>query len=118
MISAVLVVTVLSLAQFGVASRYFLLDLEQKSASEKLAEGCVRLAQLYIIRDPLTTTASLPFGGVFPINGKTCTLQIIHSGSQSTAAAYAVTSKATTRYSVQFDTSTGNEGNVLSWTEM
>lgn len=62
--SVVLLATTLSLAQFGIASRHFILDLENKRASEKLAEACVHIARIYAYNDPEATiaTTSAPIG--------------------------------------------------------
>lgn len=62
--SVVLLASTLSLAQFGIANRYFILDLENKNASEKLAEACVHMARIYAYNDPLAniSTTSKPVG--------------------------------------------------------
>lgn len=62
--SVVLLASTLSLAQFGIASRYFVLDLENKNVSEKLAEACVHMARIHAYNDPLAkiSTTSEPVG--------------------------------------------------------
>ena len=45
-VSSVLLVTTLSLAERGIAHRFFLLKHEQKSMSEQLAEACIHIARI------------------------------------------------------------------------
>ena len=55
-ISSVLLVSTLSLAQFGIANRFFLLNLEQKATSQKAAEACLEMMQIKVYNDPTYTS--------------------------------------------------------------
>lgn len=120
-LSSVLLVTVLSLAQFGIASRVFLLDLEEKKASELLAEGCVHIARVYVYRDPDITVDTLPTipphpHGTFPIGESACTISAIsRSNTINTVEVVAHSGRATTRYSVLIRNANGE---FLSWLEI
>ena len=54
-VSAVLLVSTLSLAQFGIANRFFVLNLEQKTASQKSAETCLQMMRVKVYNDPSYT---------------------------------------------------------------
>jgi hypothetical protein len=74
-ISSVLLVTVLSLAQYGIANRYSLLDLERKTESKWLAEACVEWVRIAIANEPtleIDTPEPVDVGG-----GKTCTVEFL-----------------------------------------
>ena len=73
-LSAVLLTSTISLAQFGIANRFFILNLEQKNASKKLAEACVQIARIKIYNDPAyTVSAPLSIG----IAGSTCRIYTV-----------------------------------------
>ena len=54
-LSSVLLASTLSLAQFGIASRFFVLNLEQKAGSQKLAEACLELMRIKVYNNPSDT---------------------------------------------------------------
>jgi type II secretory pathway component PulK len=58
MLSVMLLGVVISLAQYGMVSRYALLTLEQKEISNALARGCIQVARIAIANDPLYETAN------------------------------------------------------------
>lgn len=81
-ISSVLLASTLALAQFGIASRFFVLNLEQKAGSQKLAEACLELMRVKIYNNPSYTIL-----GTYDIGGGKCTVETINtngSGSYST----------------------------------
>jgi Tfp pilus assembly protein PilV len=55
-VSAVLLASTLSLAQFGIANRFFVLNLEQKSTSQKSAEACLEMMRVKVFKDPTYTS--------------------------------------------------------------
>ncbi len=112
-ISAVLLVTTLGLAQFGIANRFFILNLEQKASSKKLAEACVHIARIQTYNDPLfVRNTPLPV----PVAGGTCTIiSVTPNGNNTTIQASASTSKAITNLSVVVD---NTDGDFLSWEEV
>ena len=115
MISVILLGATLSLAQFGLANRYFILDLEHKNISEKLAEACIHAARIYIYNDPEFNPSSM----MLPIGDATCTIHAViphtpHSG-ESTVTVQAMSGSAVTNIQVVIEASSGN---FLSWTEL
>lgn len=112
-ISAVLLATTLSLAQFGIANRFFILHLEEKGVSEKLAEACVHIARIAVYNNPayeITSPRSVEVA-----NG-VCTLESIEAnGSESTIHVSAASNGATTHYEVVVDT---DDGTFQSWNEV
>lgn len=71
-ISSVLLASTLALAQFGIASRFFVLNLEQKAGSQKLAEACLELMRVKVYNNPSYTTL-----GTYDIGGGMCTVETI-----------------------------------------
>lgn len=110
--SVVLLATTLSLAQFGIASRYFILDLENKSASERLAEACVHVARIAAYNDPLTDITNK----VVPVGSESCTITNINPDSdESIIEVAAMRGNAETSYRVVVD---NTDGDFVSWTEL
>ncbi len=83
-ISSVLLVSVVSLAQFGVANRYFLLDLENKTKSQKLAESCVHVARLKVFQDPATELLISEPDIIIPVGSEECSITLIDPDTTST----------------------------------
>jgi hypothetical protein len=111
MLSVVMLATTLSLAQFGLANRSFLLDLENKQRSEKLAEACVHYARISVYNDP-TYDAD---GVTFPVDTESCTLvSVTPGGGQSIVRAQGMVHNAITNIEVAVDTATGS---FLTWEE-
>lgn len=113
--SVVLLTTTLSLAQFGIANRFFILNLEHKIASEKLSDACVHVARVSVYNDPLYTVSSA-HPVVIPILDSFCTItSITYSGNESTIEVEAIQKDAYTQYRVVVDSSNGE---FLSWEEL
>lgn len=117
-LSFVLLVAVLSLAQFGITSRLFLLDLENKSASEQLAAGCVQVAIIATVNDPLyTLTTPVPIT-IDEENERGCVLVSVTPNRPttniSTIQASSTVSGATTNFEVEWDTV---DEEIDSWRE-
>ncbi|OGC80485.1 hypothetical protein A2943_02190 [Candidatus Adlerbacteria bacterium RIFCSPLOWO2_01_FULL_51_16] len=113
-ISFVLLITVLSFAQFGIVSRFLLLDLERKEASENLAAACVQVAIIAVYNDSLyeVTDRSVPVGSeecVLTIEASTPFLG--RSQIQTTASS----TGATTNLEVVIDSASGV---IQTWEEL
>jgi hypothetical protein len=113
MLSVVLLASTLSLAQFGLVNRYFILDLENKSVSERLAEACVHVARIQIYNNP-DYEPSTPI--TIAIGGSACTISMVDPGvDESTIEATATMGNSVTNYRVVVDT---DDGEFLSWNEV
>lgn len=114
-LSAVLLVTTLGLAQFGIANRFFILNLEQKASSKKLAEACVHIARIQTYNDPLfvrDTPLEVPIGDA----GAKCTIvSVTPNSNETTLETSAQTGEAITNLSVLVD---NTDGDFLSWEEV
>lgn len=115
-ISAVLLATTLGLAQFGIANRFFILNLEQKTESKKLAEACVHIARIQTYNNPLyfrNTPLSVP------VADSTCTIVLIdpdnNDPNRTLIQTSAQTGEAITNLSVEVD---NTDGDFLSWEEI
>ena len=118
-LSSVLLVTTLSLAQFGIASRFFILDLEFKTVSEKLAEACVHVARIKAYNDP-AYEVEVDDPVVVSFDGKECTIISVTPGSgsdddETTIVTTNTSDDAVTNYIVVVDNTTGD---FLSWEEI
>jgi hypothetical protein len=114
-LSAVLLVTTLGLAQFGIANRFFILNLEQKASSKKLAEACVHIARIQTYNDPLlvrNTPLEVQIGDA----GAKCTIvSITPNSNETTLETSAQTGEAITNLSVLVD---NTDGDFLSFEEI
>ncbi len=114
-LSAVLLVTTLGLAQFGIANRFFILNLEQKASSKKLAEACVHIARIQTYNDPLlvrNTPLEVQIGDA----GAKCTIvSIAPNSNETTLVTSAQTGEAITNLSVLVD---NTDGDFLSFEEI
>lgn len=112
-VSAVLLATTLGLAQFGIANRYFIMHLEQKAASKKLAEACAHIARVQVYNDPNYTLATAL---TVDIGSDTCTISSI---SESSGRSY-IRTRATRGDSITnlCVTVRGSDGEFLSWREL
>jgi hypothetical protein len=108
-ISVMLLATTLSLAQFGIASRYFILDLENKRVSEKLAEACVQVARINVYND--FSYSVLRPGTKTNIGGKECVIASVSSG---TIEAQATSSNSITNLRVKVN----SNGDFTEWREL
>lgn len=114
-ISVVLLATTLSLAQFGIANRFFILDLENKRVSEKLAEACVHIARISVYNNPAYVFESAN-ARTIPIDTLTCTINSIsRDNNESTVVVTATQNDSITHYKVVID---NTNGTFLSWTEL
>jgi hypothetical protein len=107
-ISAVLLATTLGLAQFGIANRFFILNLEQKASSKKLAEACIHIARIQTYNDPLLirdTPLEVPIGD----DGAKCHIvSITPNSGVTTLETSAQTGEAITNLSVLVDNQNGD----------
>lgn len=111
--SVTLLATTLSLGQFGLANRFFILDLEMKSVSQKLAEACVNIARIEVYNNPAYSVTS-PI--TLPVGADSCTLfTITRSSTRSTVEAKGVKGNAITNLQVVID---NMNGNFISWAEI
>ena len=112
-LSLVLLVAVLSLAQYGITSRFFLLDFENKTASEIAASGCIQSGIIKVVQNPegnVTSPISSPIG---------CDIVSISANTPSTGhsliRASSTVSGATTLLEVIWDVSGEN---IDEWKEV
>lgn len=100
-ISAILVLTAVTLSFSGFYGRFNILDTESKERSNALADACIDSARLAISTDSYTLGTTV----VVPVGSQSCTYtidnndQIVASGSFNDTYAY---------YYVQVDTTDGN----------
>lgn len=112
-ISTILFVTTLSIAQFGIAGRYFILDLEQKTASYELAEACVEIARIKIYNDSHYQENSTQ---KITINTETCSIEsALINGGRTTVQITGRKHNAVTHLQILFDNQTAN---YLEWIEV
>lgn len=78
-LSSVLLASTLALAQFGIASRFFVLNLEQKAGSQKLAEGCLELMRVKVYNNPSYQTG--PLDPYSMANGECRVMSVSANGS-------------------------------------
>ncbi len=106
-LSVVLMVGVISLSQFGVITRYSLLDIENKMRSENLANACISFARLSIVTDPDDTITNKDV----PLGEYVCRIEslVVNSPTNGTnrVKVSAAVSGATTNYQVDVNTTTG-----------
>lgn len=111
-VSAVLLATTLGLAQFGLANRFLIMHLEQKTASEKLAEGCVQMARIKVYNEPSYTVSLRDVS----IAGGTCTINsVTNSGSASTIKVTATEGESISNLCVVVN---NTNGSFTSWKEV
>lgn len=118
-ISAVLLATTLGLAQFGIANRFFILNLEQKTDSKRLAEACVQIARIYAYNDPARVVAPADNKYIKLTNGG-CVIRSLStdvSSHEVTIETIATSSDAITNLSVLVDT-TNDAYSFKSWREV
>ncbi len=113
----VLMITVLTLGSRGIGSRFALLDLERKEASDALARGCVEVARVVVVND--ATYEIAPSAPVHvEVGSSQCTIRSIDAGTPSSGFSLvqvsASSTGATTNLEIVVDSATGN---VNSWKE-
>ena len=112
-VSSVLLVTTLSLAERGIAHRFFLLKDEQKSMSEQLAEACIHIARIKAYNDS-GYTISVPES--FPIGEETCSIhRVTQAGNETTVEANAQVGHTITNLRVVLN---HTQGDFISWEEV
>ncbi len=112
-ISVVTLVAVFSVGQKGIYSRFFLLDLERKSESEKLAQGCAEIALATIVNNASYTTSNL----FVPLGKSNCRIVSVENKFNGTSEikTSATSTGATTNLIVNVNNISGD---VISWTEV
>ena len=112
-ISTVLFVATLSIAQFGIASRYFIMDLEQKTASYKLAEACLEVVRIKIYNDASYSQNALQN---INIDNQICTIEsVTKNGLQTIVKVTGKNSLAITHLQIIFNNQTSD---YISWMEV
>jgi len=103
----------LSLAQFGIVTRFNMLNIEQKQTSALLAESCVQYAEIFVAHDPeylLTQPQE------FSVGDHTCTLiAVTKHGSEHTIEAQGISGPGITNLEVIVDS---QNGHLISWEEV
>lgn len=106
--SAVLLVSVVSLAQYGLSTRFSLLDLENKSKSESLANACVSVARIAVVNDPSFTTSNKSVA----IGTETCIIESVALNTPSSGTSRiklrGTAGGAVTNYQVEVNTTSGS----------
>lgn len=107
-ISTVLLIAVISIAQYGIGTRFSLLDLENKTKSENFANACVGIARIAVVNDSLWTETNR----VVKVENASCVIESVAPNtpnpSTSRVKVSAVVSAATTNYQVDIDEASGN----------
>ncbi len=112
-VSSVLLVTTLTLAERGIAHRFFLLKSEQKSMSKGLAEACIHIARIKVHNDPRYT---ISVDETFPIGEATCSVhRVTLAGNETTVEASARVGRSITNLRVVLNPT---QGDFLSWEEV
>ena len=114
-LSSVLLASTLALAQFGIASRFFVLNLEQKASSQKLAEACLELMRVKVYNNPLYNTT-----GEYDIAGGKCNVETITANGSAVFSTVKVSAKvgpddaqASTNLEADIEKSTGSTTRVI-----
>lgn len=76
-LSVILLASVISLAQYGITSRYALLTLENKTITEELAQACIQVARIAIYNDHLYETVD----HLIPIGNYNCMIKNIFANT-------------------------------------
>ena len=105
-LSSALLASTLALAQFGIASRFFILNLEQKASSQKLAEACLEMMRIKVYNQPSYSNLTAQ---TFSLAGSTCTVvSATSSGSVSSVRVSAQEGTASTNLWALIDNQTGS----------
>jgi hypothetical protein len=112
-LSAALLVTTFGLAQFSIANRFIILNLEQKSSSENLAEACVHIARIKTYNDQ---TFSILSPQIINLTSGSCTINSLSVDEVTTTIEVQATDhEATSNFIVKVNNSTGD---FISWTQV
>ena len=110
-ISFTLLIAVVSVGARGLAGRFYLLDIDNKEASQALAEACVNVAFIAIANDASYSASNISV----PVGSDTCTIKSVSvSGGQSTIQTSGIVKGATTNLEVKVNSLTVA---VTSWEE-
>lgn len=105
MLSVILLGVVISLAQYGMVSRYALLTLEQKEISHARARGCIQVARIAIANDSLYETTDKQVS----YDDSWCEIVLIDAdGGQSIVRVSASSSGAVTNLEAIIDSASGD----------
>ena len=114
-LSSVLLASTLALAQFGIASRFFVLNLEQKAGSQKLAEACLELMRIRVYNNPSDTGLD-----TYTIADGECTVESVNTNGngnfstvQVSAAVGPAGSQAVTNLEADIVKATGSTTKVV-----
>lgn len=112
-ISVTLLASTLSLAQLGIANRFFMLTLEQKTMSERYADACVHIGRVTIYNNP---HLSMGTAKMYAVGDGICTIHsIAQSGTENILHVSASEENAVTYYEVVID---NTNGAFISWDEV
>jgi hypothetical protein len=112
-VSAVLLTSTLSLAQFGIANRFFVLNLEQKTTSAKAAEACLQMMRVKVYNNP-NYTSNTRTTYTFP--STSCdVISATSSGSVSSVRVSGKSGDAVTNLWALIDNNTGSTTRVLEY---
>ena len=105
-LSVALLIGVISLGQYGITTRYALLDLERKATADSLARACLDLVRVAVVNDPAYTSS----GKNVPVGSSICRVEQVLANTP-TGTSRAVTSAsstgATTNLKAEINTATG-----------
>ena len=106
-LSVALLIGVVSLAQYGITTRYALLDLERKATADSLARACLDLVRVAVVNDPAYTSS----GKNVSVGSAICRVEQVLANTPSAGFSRAVTSAsstgATTNLKAEINTATG-----------
>lgn len=105
-LSVVLLAAVVSLSQYGVTTRYALLDLERKAESETLASACIEVARIAVMNDPSYSVAFPP--GITLTVGTSTKLCKIETVSGGVVKVSASSTDAVTNLKATINTAAGD----------
>lgn len=102
-LSVVLLAAVVSLSQYGVTTRYALLDLERKGESETLASACLEVARIAVMNDPSYSVTNLSIN--VGTSTKVCKIETVSAGVVKVSAS---STGAVTNLKATINTTNGN----------
>ncbi len=109
-LSVVLLGAVISLAQYGMISRFALLTLEQKEVSHARARACIQVARIAIVNDAFYETTNKKVS----VAGSWCIIMLVDAmGSESVVQVSASSSGAVTNLEAVIDTTSGAVTKVI-----
>lgn len=109
-LSSVMLVSVVSLAQYGMTTRFALLDLENKTKSESLANACVAVTRIAVVND---SSYVVSIEKSVAVGSDVCKIESIAKDTPSSGtsrikvSATIPSNGATTNYQFDVNTTTG-----------